>query len=348
MELNTIYHGDCLDLMKDIEDKSIDLVLTDPPYYQVMKQDHAGIKYDWDNIWDSFGDYLLFMESCFIEFKRILKSNGSFYCFADDKIAAYIQIIGDKYFHLENNIVWYKPNNMPIKGWNDFRSYAPATERILFYSCEVEKTGLQEIYEDKSCFTNIKKYLVDEKEKSKLTNKEFNLLFSEYTNKVGCLDRSVIEHYWQTSQWVFPTKEIYQNVLQSTGFFKREYEELRAEYEELRAEYEELRAEYEELRRPFTPLKNYTDVWEIPITAQSERVGHPTQKPMSIIKRIINTSSRPNAIVFDPFSGSGTTAHACINTGRKFICVEKDDEYYKMGVERVRKAQAQGKLEAWF
>ena len=43
MDLNTVYCGDCLDVMRQMEDNSVDLVLTDPPYYQVMKQDHAGI-----------------------------------------------------------------------------------------------------------------------------------------------------------------------------------------------------------------------------------------------------------------------------------------------------------------
>jgi site-specific DNA-methyltransferase (adenine-specific) len=41
LELNKIYCGDCLDLMKQIPDKSIDLVLTDPPYYDIMNKDRA-------------------------------------------------------------------------------------------------------------------------------------------------------------------------------------------------------------------------------------------------------------------------------------------------------------------
>ena len=63
LEINKIYCADCLDLMKEMEDNSVDLVLTDPPYYQVMKQDHAGNKYEWDNSWKSFDDYLGFIES---------------------------------------------------------------------------------------------------------------------------------------------------------------------------------------------------------------------------------------------------------------------------------------------
>ena len=75
---------------------------------------------------------------------------------------------------------------------------------------------------------------------------------------------------------------------------------------------------------------------------------HPTEKPYPLLEEIIRDYSKEGDIIFDGFAGSFSVAHACINTGRKFICVEKDEEYYKMGVERVRKAQAQGKLDAWF
>ncbi|MDD2625945.1 MAG: site-specific DNA-methyltransferase [Candidatus Methanomethylophilus sp.] len=334
LDVNQIYCGDCLDIMRDMPDKCVDLVLTDPPYYRVMTQDYAGNKYEWDNSWESFEEYLTFIDECFIEFKRILKNNGSLYCFADDKIAAYIQVIGDKYFHLENNIVWFKPNNMPIKGWSDFRSYAPATERILFYSCEVEKTGLQEIYEDKSCFADIKQYMRAERDKI-IEACGFKTLeaFNDYINAVSETSSVVSRHYFADSQWVFPTRDIYKK-LQTTGFFQREYEELRQEYEEL--------------RRPFAPKENYTDVWEMPITSGKERLGHPTQKPIKLIERIINTSSRDGMIVFDPFLGSGTTAHACINTGRRFIGIEKDPDYFKIAQDRINKAKNQDRLESWF
>ena len=75
---------------------------------------------------------------------------------------------------------------------------------------------------------------------------------------------------------------------------------------------------------------------------------HPTEKPYPLLEEIIRDYSKEGDIIFDGFAGSFSVAHACINAGRKFICVEKDEEYYKMGVERVRKAQAQGKLDAWF
>lgn len=340
IKINQIYLGDCLDYIRNMKDNSIDLLIADPPYFRVMREDFKRKRYEWDN-WESFDVYQDFIESCFKEFNRILRNNGSFYCFADDKIAAYVQVIGDKYFHLVNNIVWYKPNNLPIKGWANLRSYAPVTERLLFYSCEIEKSGLQEIYEDKSCFTGIKQYMRDEREKLMKergfkTYKEFN----EYINKVTNTKSVVGRHYFSNSQWVFPTEDLYRK-LQTTGFFQRPYRTLNEQYKGLREEYEELRLEYEKMRRPFNQDQNYTDVWTFPITSRQERWGHPTQKPLALIERIINVSSRERALVFDPFLGSGTTAIACINTGRNYIGIEKDPEYFKIAEKRIKEAETQ-------
>ena len=64
---------------------------------------------------------------------------------------------------------------------------------------------------------------------------------------------------------------------------------------------------------------------------------HPTEKPLDFIRKLVTNSSRENQTVFDPFSGSGTTAVAAIQTNRKWICIEKDEEYYRKSCERISK-----------
>lgn len=63
--------------------------------------------------------------------------------------------------------------------------------------------------------------------------------------------------------------------------------------------------------------------------------NHPTVKPTALMEYLINMVSKENAIVLDPFGGSCTTAIACLNTKRKYICMEKDDSYYEIGLKRV-------------
>ena len=77
-------------------------------------------------------------------------------------------------------------------------------------------------------------------------------------------------------------------------------------------------------------------VYEFPILHGKERVGnHPTQKPVELFKQLINKHSNPGDIVLDPFSGTGTTAIACLQTNRKFITIEKLIQYYSTGCDRI-------------
>jgi len=65
---------------------------------------------------------------------------------------------------------------------------------------------------------------------------------------------------------------------------------------------------------------------------------HPTEKPVELMAHYIKNSSQPDDLVLDPFSGSGATAVACVQTGRRCIAIEKDAEYFKKSCERVRSA----------
>lgn len=77
-------------------------------------------------------------------------------------------------------------------------------------------------------------------------------------------------------------------------------------------------------------------VYELPINIKDKRLyGHPTIKPISIIRNIIENSSKPDYLVLDPFMGSGTTAVACKQLGRKFIGFEINKEYFKTSLDRL-------------
>ena len=62
---------------------------------------------------------------------------------------------------------------------------------------------------------------------------------------------------------------------------------------------------------------------------------HPTQKPVSLLEYLIRTYTNEGVTVLDNCIGSGTTAIACINTGRNFIGIEKEEKYVKIARDRV-------------
>ena len=75
--------------------------------------------------------------------------------------------------------------------------------------------------------------------------------------------------------------------------------------------------------------------YEYPLVSKSERVGHTTQKPVALMEEIIQRHTDEGQLILDPFAGSSSTAIACINTNRKYICIEKEEEYYDMSKLRI-------------
>ena len=85
-----------------------------------------------------------------------------------------------------------------------------------------------------------------------------------------------------------------------------------------------------------------SETYEIPeivggITPKSEKIygGHPTQKPIYVMKWLIERLTNECELVLDPFMGSGTTGVACKELNREFIGVELDENYYNMAYNRI-------------
>jgi site-specific DNA-methyltransferase (adenine-specific) len=62
---------------------------------------------------------------------------------------------------------------------------------------------------------------------------------------------------------------------------------------------------------------------------------HPTQKPVALFEYLIKTYTNEGELVLDNCSGSGTTAIACMNSNRRFICIERDENYHRKSIERI-------------
>jgi len=82
--------------------------------------------------------------------------------------------------------------------------------------------------------------------------------------------------------------------------------------------------------------KRPTDTWwhTIVPTNGKERTGYPTQKPLGVLRRIVQASSNPGDLVLDFFAGSGTTGAACLELGRRFILVDSNPEALEIMARR--------------
>ncbi|MDY5821490.1 MAG: site-specific DNA-methyltransferase [Helicobacter sp.] len=66
-----------------------------------------------------------------------------------------------------------------------------------------------------------------------------------------------------------------------------------------------------------------------------EKLGHPTQKSLKLMKDLIQIHTNPNEVVLDPFMGSGSTGAACLELGREFIGIERDKKFFTMAQKRL-------------
>jgi site-specific DNA-methyltransferase (adenine-specific) len=314
-------------------DNSVDAIVTDPPYFKVKGD-------AWDRQWDKPAQFLAWLDTIAEQWQRLLKPNGSLYCFASSKMAARVECLIAERFNVLNRITWQKD-----AGWakrqckEELRIFFPASEALVF----AEHYGADNIAKGEAGYVNkcdelrgfvfepLRAYLDGERQRAGITPRQVN----EYTKT------QMAGHWFTQVQWALPTAKHYASI-RELFHLRGNWEEnardgfLRREYEDLRREYEDLRREYEDLRRPFSVTADvpYTDVWTFP-TVQHYKGKHPCEKPLAMMEHIIRASTRPGAVVLDCFAGSGATGAACISLGRSFVGVEKDKQYAAQASQRL-------------
>lgn len=312
----TLYHGDCLEIMPELADNSIDLIATDPPYFGV-KDD------DWDNQWKNTATFLDWMGELCQQWKRVLKPNGSLYVFASPQMSARVECKIGEYFNVLNNIRWVKEAGWHNKAEKEnLRVFLSPWESVVF----AEHFGADGMAIDDSgyaakcdelrgfIFEPVRSYLAAERDKAGFTTRR---VAEEYQKKTGSRTvTGMAGHWFERVQWTFPTAENYEWLQCLMNHNGGDY---------LRREYEDLRREYEDLRRPFnvSPQVPFTDVWDFK-TVKPYAGKHVCEKPLAMMEHIINSSSRAGGVVLDCFVGSGTTLEAAQRLGRNSIGVEMD------------------------
>ena len=195
-----LWHGDCLELMKNIPDGSVDLVLTDPPYGTVNGMPIDGWKRKQDCAkWD----FTIDTEMMFAEISRVLRPNGKAVLFSQEPYTSRLITSAIPSLPFAYRAMWYK--NVHANALLAKSAMVSRYEDICVFSCS---KGGGEVAE----------YMKSELEESGLTVKKINELLGTST---------MASHYFRAGcQFVLPTKEKYEK-LQTTGFWKRPYDELK-------------------------------------------------------------------------------------------------------------------------
>jgi len=303
-----------------------DLIFADPPYG--MKKEKDGVLNDNLNF-----DALLEFNKKWISIAfNHLKDNGSFYCWGIDEplMDIYSNIlkpmIKKQLVTFRNLITWDKGSGQGENS-DGFRMYAIADEKCLFVMAGVQgfNNNADNYFE---AWEPIRKYLESQR---LLCGWDIPTM----KRIAGHSDLSR-DHWTSKSQWSLLPEYVYKKFQawareNKPEAFKKEYEEIKKEYEEIKKEYYATRAYFNNTDE----IKN--NVWKFDRVNGEEKsntYGHATPKPIALCCRAINTSSRENETVYDPFCGSGSALMACEQLGRKCYAMELDEHYCDVIIKR--------------
>ena len=315
----TLGHGDCLELMKQIPDGSVDMILTDPPYGTTACK------------WDS----IIPFEPMWAELKRIIKSNGVIVLFASQPFTT--KLIHSNMEMFRYSWVWEKEqgvnflsaNKQPMKVHEDI---------IIFYTDLGGQRGAASEYNP------IRDYLKNERKLAGLTAKKAKNILG---NTMG-------GHYFTNGvQFCIPTEENYKK-LQSTGFFSLSYSELKRWCDELNIKtptynpqmtigvpYVSGGGNSGEVTSGVQKIQTKNTGTRYPRSIQKfkREIGlHPTQKPVALLEYLIKTYTQESETVLDFTCGSGSPGVAAKNTNRKFIGIELDQNYFEIAKKRIQES----------
>lgn len=338
---DALYYGDNLDVLAGMPSASVDLIYLDPPFnsqrnYNLVFRDKStsGQKrafvdvWNWDDkaerayrdltspsygapaplreiikaLHDFFGPdrrddmaYPAMMAIRLLEMHRILKDTGTLYLHCDPTASHYLRLILDAIFGEDrflNEVVWRRATAK-----NDPNRYGRCHDTILVYARGKTFTWNQE-YTPFQDYSVEKNYTAVEEG----TGRRFRL--SDLTaNKPG----GDTDYEWHGQRpykgrhWAFSREKMDEMLAAGRIVFRRTGMPVYKRYLD---------------EMPGVPV---TDVWtdiSLLASASPERIGYPTQKPVALLKRIIEASSNPGDVVLDPFCGCGTSFEAAREAGR--------------------------------
>lgn len=162
MKTNKIYHGNCVEKLKEIEANKVDLVYFDPPFFTQRKhsltnKDNSKT-YEFDDKYNSIEEYLKLVESVLKESKRVLKNTGSVFLHCDKTASHNIRVMMDKIFGRENfqsEIIW------SYKRWSNAKKGLLNAHQVIFFYSKTQDFKFNMLYTDYSATTNLDQILQD-------------------------------------------------------------------------------------------------------------------------------------------------------------------------------------------
>jgi site-specific DNA-methyltransferase (adenine-specific) len=237
-------------------------------------------------------------------------------------------LVGDR-FRVLNSIRWAKAdsthNRAEVSG---LRRYATQWEGIVFAEQHHEQWGKSDDALHREVFAPIGRYIAGERERAGMSRKELAARLPGYKN-VDSANANVWN--WELGKNRIGVEDYEAaRVALGAGY-------LTCGHDDLCREWAVLAATYEARRRPFQLARAagpVTDLWTFP-QVENYPGKHPCEKPESMIRHMLSTSTRPGATILDPFAGSCSTLRVCKELGLRGIGIESDERYCDHAVQRL-------------
>ena len=304
--MNKIYHGNSLELLDELEEKTIQAVYLDPPFnsgrkYRMNPNDNTGFS----DVWESDKEYTNFLDGLVSKSKRLLKDNGSLFLHISAAEMLIPNLVCSKNFKYVQPIFWRKSRSK-----NNIKKKLGAAIDVIFW-----------------CFDS--------------PNKKFNMVYQPLDEKYlkGSYNNKDFRGNYALGHLVAdPTRKgTYLYDIEMEGRIFSPERGWRISKEKLEKLIEEQRVHmpkgkkgnlYKKIYLHESKGKPAMDLWDdIHSIAQgSQKRLYPTAKPVKLLERIIEMTTDENDIVLDPVAGSGTTGIASQNLGRKYVLIDQNIE----------------------
>lgn len=351
LDTRVVYCGDNLEQLAKLPDACVDLIYIDPPFnsnrnYEVFWGETKE-KRAFEDRHESTRAYIDYMRPRCVQLARVLKKTGSFYYHCDWHASHYVKVMLDQIFgenNFKNEIVW-KRSSAHSDTKQGMSQYGRVTDSIFYY------TGGDEWTWNPIYLPYDKDYLENE-----YRHKNADGRFYKETDVTAAKPGGDTEYEWRVKRRL-NTGEDWQADIEAEykkpekgweyigvkpydkRFWAYSKDNLIQFWKEGKLTHRETgmpRLMHYADEMPGIPLQDlWTDIPPIGAKA-AERLGYPTQKPISLMERIIKASSNENDIVLDAFCGCGTTLVAAQNFKRQWIGIDISPTACRVMAKRLR------------
>ena len=321
--MNIIKLGDSRELLKEVETTSVQAIYFDPPFnsnrkYRLTSADDS---VGFDDIFESDDEYISLVEPMVKECARIMKKDGSFFFHISADQMLIPQMICAKYFKRVQPIFWKRSRSK-----NNIKSKLGACTDVIFWCSHVEKPKFNMVYQPLDSYYAKNSY--------KNTDDRGNYALGHvcYT-KTQAPDPSKSDRYY---------KIVHEGKTYEPQYgWRMSKDDLEELIKEDRIHFPKNKVganPYKKIYAHESKGKPSTDYWDDlhSIAMGSEERVYPTQKPVSLMRRIIEMSTDVGDTILDPVAGAGTTGVAASQLDRNYILFDISEDAIEACERRIK------------